>query len=93
MERFYLQTLIIYKLGFNENYYTFTLILLIQIMLSSKIHCQKGFKLKLISYKIVHHGGLVSPPQEFREGLWFIIQGSTPGIWGSFRTCVYQKMP
>ena len=33
---FHMQTLIIYKLGFNQNYYTFTLILLIKIVLYSK---------------------------------------------------------
>jgi hypothetical protein len=31
-----MQTLMIYKLGFNQNHYTFTLILLIKIVLSSK---------------------------------------------------------
>ena len=35
-EQFPMQTLIIYKLGFNQNYYTFTLILLIQIVMCSK---------------------------------------------------------
>jgi len=30
------QTLIIHKLGFNQNYYTFTLILLIKIVMCSK---------------------------------------------------------
>jgi len=34
--RFHMQTLVIYKLGFNQNYYTFTLILLIKIVLCSK---------------------------------------------------------
>ena len=34
--RTHLQTLIIYKLGFNQNYYTFTLMLLIKIVLCSK---------------------------------------------------------
>ena len=34
--QFYLQTLIICKLGFNQNYYTFTLILPIKIVLSSE---------------------------------------------------------
>jgi len=33
-----LQTLEIDKLGFNENYYKFTLILLIKIVLCSKFH-------------------------------------------------------
>jgi len=33
--RAHLQTLRIYKLGFNQNYYTFTLILLIKIVLCS----------------------------------------------------------
>ena len=33
---FHLQTLIIYKLGFNENHYTFTLTSLIRIVLCSK---------------------------------------------------------
>ena len=28
----HLQTIIIYKLGFNQNYYTFTLILLVKIV-------------------------------------------------------------
>jgi len=32
----HMQTLIIYKLGFNQNYYTFTLIVLIKIVLGSK---------------------------------------------------------
>ena len=33
---FHMQTLIIYKLGFKQNYYTFTLILLIKIVLCSE---------------------------------------------------------
>ena len=32
----HVETLMIYKLGFNQNYYTFTLILLIKIVLCSK---------------------------------------------------------
>jgi len=32
----HMQTPIIYKLGFNQNYYTFTLMLLIKIVLCSK---------------------------------------------------------
>jgi len=35
-EGFHMQTLIIYKLGANQNYYTFTLILLIKIDMCSK---------------------------------------------------------
>ena len=35
---FHVETLIIYKLGFNQNYYTFALILLIKIVLCSKFH-------------------------------------------------------
>ena len=35
---FHLETLIIYKLGFNQNYYTFTSILLIKIVLCSNFH-------------------------------------------------------
>jgi len=34
--RFHVETLIIYKLDFNQNYYTFALILLIKIVLRSK---------------------------------------------------------
>ena len=34
--RSHMQTRIIYKLGFNQNYYTFTLILLIKIVMCSK---------------------------------------------------------
>ena len=34
--QFHTQILIIHKLGFNQNYYTFTLILLIKIVLISK---------------------------------------------------------
>ena len=34
--RLHMQTLVIYKLGFNQNYYTFTSILLIKIVLCSK---------------------------------------------------------
>ena len=41
-----MQTLIIYKLGFNENYYTFTFILLIKIVL-----CSKFPGTKFINYK------------------------------------------
>jgi len=33
---FRMQTLVIYKLGFNQNYYTFTLILLLKIVLRSR---------------------------------------------------------
>ena len=33
----HMQTLIIYKLGFNQNYYTLTLILLMKIVLRSKL--------------------------------------------------------
>jgi len=33
----HVQTLTIYKLGFNQNYYTFTLTLLIKIVLCSKV--------------------------------------------------------
>ena len=34
--RFHLQTLMIYKLGFNQNYHTLTLILLIKIFVCGK---------------------------------------------------------
>jgi len=33
---FHVETLIIYKLGFNQNYYTFALILLTKIVMCSK---------------------------------------------------------
>ena len=35
---FHMQTLIIYKLGFNENYYTFAVILHVKIVTCSKFH-------------------------------------------------------
>ena len=35
---FHMQTLIIHELGFNSNYYTFALILLIKIVMCSKSH-------------------------------------------------------
>jgi hypothetical protein len=34
---FHMQTLIIYKLGFNQNYYTISLTLLIKIVMCSKV--------------------------------------------------------
>ena len=37
----------------NEGYYTNSLILLMKMMLCSKLHCQKFFKLKSFSYKII----------------------------------------
>ena len=43
---FHVQTLIIYKLGFNQNYHTFDLKLLIQIVL-----CTKFPWTKFINYK------------------------------------------
>jgi len=39
------------KLSGNEVYYTNALLLLIKNMLCSKLHCQKGFELKLFLYK------------------------------------------
>ena len=38
LDGFHLETLIIYKLGFNQNYYTFAFILLITIVLCSQFH-------------------------------------------------------
>ena len=35
--RLHMQTLIVYRLGFNQNYYTFTLILIINIVLCGKL--------------------------------------------------------
>jgi len=50
VERYsHMQILIIYKLGFNQNYYTFAWILLIKIVLCSKFHWTK-----LINYKCFH---------------------------------------
>ena len=46
---FHLQTLIIYKLSFNQNYYMFTLIFLIEIVMSSKYPCTE-----LIIYKCLN---------------------------------------
>ena len=40
------------KLSGNEVHYTILKILLVKIMLCSKLHCQKLFKLKHISYEI-----------------------------------------
>ena len=40
----------------NEVYYTNALILLIKIMMCSKLHCQKGFRLKPFFYKIEDNG-------------------------------------
>ena len=36
--RFHLQTFVIYKLGYNQNYYTITLTLLIKIVLCNELH-------------------------------------------------------
>ena len=47
--RSHMQTHIIYKLGFNQNYYTFTLILLIKIVVCSK------FPWHLSRYQITSH--------------------------------------
>ena len=49
----YTKSFSIFKKSVNEVYYTNALILLIKTMLCSKLHCQKGFKLKLFFYKIV----------------------------------------
>ena len=35
VDRFHVRTLVIYKLGFDQNYYTFTLVLLIKIVMRS----------------------------------------------------------
>ena len=47
----HLQTLMIYKLGFNQNYYTIALLLLIKIVLCSKFPWTK-----FINYKCFHMG-------------------------------------
>jgi len=38
VEGSHVETLVIYKLGFDPNYYTFALILLIKIVMCSKFH-------------------------------------------------------
>ena len=47
--QFHMQTLLIYKLGFNQNYYTSTLMSLIRIVMCSKFHWNK-----FINYKCFH---------------------------------------
>ena len=44
-----METFVIYKLGFNQNYYTFALILLTKIVLCSKFHWTK-----FIDYECFH---------------------------------------
>ena len=46
---FHEETLVIYKLGFNQNYCTFALILLIKIDTCSKFH-----RTKFMDYKCCH---------------------------------------
>ena len=47
-----MERLSISKISGYEVHYTMSLILLVKIMLCSKLHCQKTFKLKVFSYKI-----------------------------------------
>ena len=61
----HMQTLIIYKLGFNQNYYTFTLILLIKIVL-----CSKFPSTKFINYKCFEMKS--SPPLADAEYLYLV---------------------
>ena len=49
---FYLERESNQKLSGNEVYYTNSLILLVENVLCSKLHCQKGLNLILFSYKI-----------------------------------------
>ena len=41
-----MQTLMIYKLGFNQNYYTFTFLLLTKIVLCGEFPCTKFLNYK-----------------------------------------------
>ena len=50
--RFYMKCVSIQKISGNEVHYPIFYILLVKIMLCSKLHCQKSFKLKHMSYKI-----------------------------------------
>ena len=53
----YTKRVSILKTSGNEVYYTNYLILLIKMMLCSKLHCQKFFKLKIFSHKTSHRPG------------------------------------
>ena len=57
MSEFHVQTLIIHKLGFNQNFFTFTLILLIKIFLCSKFPGTKFIDLKCFELKLHSIGG------------------------------------
>ena len=48
-----MQTLTIYKLGFNQNYYTFTVILLIKIVLSSNVPWTKFMNYQCVEMRSV----------------------------------------
>jgi len=60
--QFHVETLIIHKLGFNQNYYTFALILLIKIVLCSKFPGTKFINYKLFEMKF-GEPGLFSAPE------------------------------
>jgi len=58
--RIHMQTLITYKRGFNQNYYTFTSIMLTKIVMCSKFH-----RTKFINYKCFHmRTSAVSSPRQ-----------------------------
>ena len=54
--QFHVETLIIYNLGFNQNYYTFVLILLIKIVLCSKFPWTKFINNKCFDMKLDPRG-------------------------------------
>jgi len=51
--RFYTQTLIFYKLGFNQNYHTFTLMLLVKTVLCSKFPWTKFINYKCFEVRFI----------------------------------------
>ena len=59
---FHLQTLIIYKLGCNQNCYTFTLILLMKIVMCSKFPCTKFINYKCFDMRFRRQTSRHTPP-------------------------------
>ena len=87
--QFHVETSMIYKLGLNHNYYTFTWILLIEIVMCSQINWIKVYKFQVFRYEIqglyADHKWVDAPAVQAnlicRERIWYAEKIQLQPFW------------